>query len=63
MPYRLKQECEAFEVVSEGPFEGRKFKHGQTYQEVPELLADRFEPAGEPAPAPEAPRRRKGGTD
>jgi len=46
MPYRLKKECEAFEVVSEGPWDGRKFKHGETYAEVPEREAHKFERTG-----------------
>jgi len=62
MPYRLKQEFEAFEVVSEGPWEGRKFRHGESYDEVPELEAHKFERFDLPGPATaEAPRRRKGG--
>ena len=62
MPYRLKTKHEAFTVVSEGPFEGRTFKHGEAYPEVPELMAHKFEEA-RPAQPAEAPKRKKGGGD
>lgn len=62
MPYRLKKEFEAFEVVSEGPFDGRKFRHGEVYHEVPDLHAHKFESFELPQPAAaETPKRKKGG--
>jgi len=44
MPYVLKQEYEAFEVV-DGPGKGQSYRHGKRYREVPEAYAARFEQA------------------
>lgn len=50
--YRLKPQEEAFTVMS-GPMEGRTFKHGMDYKDIPEEYSAKFEPV--PAPKPKAP--------
>ena len=35
MRYQLKQTSPEFDVV-DGPLSGRKFKHGEVYEEIPE---------------------------
>jgi hypothetical protein len=40
--YKLKTSEPAFEVV-DGKFAGRKYRHGQTYQEIPPEEKDKFD--------------------
>lgn len=42
MPYRLKKEFPGFQVMRQGKFEWRRYRHGQTYDEVPPEDAQRF---------------------
>jgi len=42
MQYRLKQTSPEIDVV-DGPLAGRKFKHGEVYEEIPEGDKGRFE--------------------
>ncbi len=48
MPYRLKKGVEAFTVM-DGPFEGRSFKPGVAYTEIPPQEAKKFEEIREEA--------------
>lgn len=64
--YRLKKGIEAFTVV-EGPFAGRSFAPGSSYDEIPTGMAGRFiqikeaiAPAGEPEKAEPGDAGKKG---
>jgi hypothetical protein len=43
MSYKLKPKELAFQVTREGKFEYRRYKHGETYNEIPPEDAHRFE--------------------
>jgi hypothetical protein len=60
MSYRLKKSELAFQVTREGKFAYRRYKHGETYSEVPPEDAHRFENTGTGTKKEEdpAPRRR-----
>ncbi len=53
MRFKLKPTEEPFTVMAEGPFEGRKYRHGETYDEnqVPPAEASRFESVPDPTDA------------
>lgn len=51
--YKLKVNVPDFEVV-DGKFEGRKFKAGETYAEIPAEEKEKFEVIKEARPAPAA---------
>ncbi len=53
--YRLKKDLPEFQVTREGPFEYHTFRHGVTYDRIPEEDQDRFEPVLR------EPEREKGG--
>lgn len=66
--YRLKMQHEAFQVV-DGPLEGRGYKHGESYGDIPPGEAHKFEevftptaqaPNPEPEPGPK--KGKKGGS-
>lgn len=61
--YQLKKNVPAFEVV-DGPFEGRQYKQGQNYAEVPPNEAHKFDPidTGDP-PVTGSDESTKGGDD
>lgn len=42
MAYRLKPGITAFQVMRQGKFEWRRYRHGQTYDEVPPEDAHKF---------------------
>ena len=50
--YELKKNKEAFTMV-EGPFKGRTFAPGKSYDEVPSNMIGSFVKAGEPSVRPE----------
>lgn len=43
MPYKLKKSELAFQVIREGKFEYRRYKHGVVYDEIPPEDASRFD--------------------
>ncbi len=49
--YKLKPNVPDFEVV-DGPFAGRKYKAGETYNEVPKEEAHKFDNVPPPNPPP-----------
>jgi len=55
MPYKLKPNAPEFDVV-DGPFAGKKYRHGEIYPDVPPGDKGRFEAVGakslSPAPKP-----------
>jgi hypothetical protein len=58
--YRLKKNIEAFRVV-DGPFAGRRYKHGEVYTELPPRESHKFDPVNAEATAGE--EQREDGTD
>jgi hypothetical protein len=43
MSFRLKKESYEFQVIREGKFEYKHFKHGEVYEEIPDEEKERFE--------------------
>jgi hypothetical protein len=65
MPFKLKDTAPNFEMV-DGPFEGRRFRQGETYDEIPAEYKDRFEKvksSPETQVKPEPAAAEKGGTE
>ena len=70
MAYKLRKNKPEFDVV-DGPFAGKKYRHNESYAEVPPGGKDRFEVVKEPAKQPGKPATQtagkkndgKGGTD
>lgn len=61
MPYRLKKNTEAFQVV-DGTFAGRKYEHGKDYADadIPPQEIGRFEKM--PDMAIQSPEKKEGGS-
>ena len=59
--YRLKKNQEEFEVV-DGPFEGRRYRHGETYRKIPPGERHRFEQITTEAPQTKKNGRKEGGS-
>lgn len=49
MPYKLKKNGPEFDCV-DGPFAGKKFRHGETYRDIPQNEKSRFESVKTEAP-------------
>lgn len=54
MPYKLKVNAPEFDCV-DGPFAGKKYRHGKVYPDVPPGDKGRFESVQNPAPAAKKP--------
>ena len=62
MSYKLKEGIEDFQVV-DGAFEGRKFKKGFLYAEIPPEETQKFEEVAEEAQSPKTKSATKKSSD